>query len=267
MGRRPNKAFSARRREMMWQIVNFDLDATVPILERSPFLEISCLVKSAVPPKRNPDQVEGPPPMHMVASIDYTDNMASPRVIKTHLPMEFLPPKLLDTCKVLYVCRNPKDTCVSYFNHCKIGLEWYQMHGSFEDFAQLFLDGTLTYGDYWHHLKGGWNLRNHPNFKFVWFEEMKGDHSKVIREVCEFTGHKRTEAEIEALCQHLTIDKMRQKAQKAARTDQQKAFASKFFRKGQVGDWKNYFQGEKLVEWDQWIKDNLAASDIVLPSC
>jgi hypothetical protein len=37
---------------------------------------------------------------------------------------------------------------------------------------------------------------------------------------------------------------------------------SKFFRKGEVGDWKNYFSGEKLVEWDEWIKNNLEGTDL-----
>ena len=37
------------------------------------------------------------------------------RVIKSHLTFEMLPPALLDTCKVVYVCRNPKDTVVSFY--------------------------------------------------------------------------------------------------------------------------------------------------------
>ena len=37
---------------------------------------------------------------------------------------------------------------------------------------------------------------------------------------------------------------------------------TQFFRKGQVGDWKNYFGGEKLSQWDQWIADNLQGTDL-----
>jgi len=36
----------------------------------------------------------------------------------------------------------------------------------------------------------------------------------------------------------------------------------RFFRKGQIGDWKNYFRGEKLDEWDAWIKQNLEGTNI-----
>lgn len=29
----------------------------------------------------------------------------------------------------------------------------YLLNGNFGDYAQLFKDGTLMFGDYWHHLK------------------------------------------------------------------------------------------------------------------
>ena len=47
-----------------------------------------------------------------IKSVQSASNIPSPRVIKTHLPLEFLPTKLLDTCKVIFVGRNPKDACV-----------------------------------------------------------------------------------------------------------------------------------------------------------
>ena len=38
-------------------------------------------------------------------SVAFTDNMKSPRIIKSHLPLAMLPPNLLDTTKVIYVGR------------------------------------------------------------------------------------------------------------------------------------------------------------------
>jgi hypothetical protein len=34
----------------------------------------------------------------------------------------------------------------------------------------------------------------------------------------------------------------------------------KFFRKGVVGDWKNYFDDESVNEWNRWIEENVARS-------
>ena len=35
-----------------------------------------------------------------------------------------------------------------------------------------------------------------------------------------------------------------------------------FMRKGQVGDWKNYFDPEKNKEWNAWIARNISGTDM-----
>ncbi len=49
-------------------------------------------------------------------SVGYVKRMPkdSPRIIKTHLPPALLPPKVLETAKVVWVCRNPKDSVMSW---------------------------------------------------------------------------------------------------------------------------------------------------------
>ena len=47
-----------------------------------------------------------------------------------------LPPSLLSTCKVVYVCRNVKDVAVSMYNHTKALGEVLGFKGSFEDTAR-----------------------------------------------------------------------------------------------------------------------------------
>ena len=83
---------------------NLDLEATkkIQLYERSPFLEAEGLESKEL---HNP---------LIQNSLEKIEKMDSPRVIKTHLPFEFLPPNLLDICKVIYVARNPKDCCVSW---------------------------------------------------------------------------------------------------------------------------------------------------------
>jgi len=44
-----------------------------------------------------------------------------------------------DLLQIIYVARNAKDTCVSYYHHCRI-LEGYS--GSFENYCKLFIGGS-----------------------------------------------------------------------------------------------------------------------------
>ena len=58
-------------------------------------------------------------------------NRPSPRFVKSHLPMSMNNPRLLDTCKVVYVARNPKDACVSYYHHNRL-LKNHGYYGNLE---------------------------------------------------------------------------------------------------------------------------------------
>ena len=42
------------------------------------------------------------------------------RLIMTYLPIRLLPGNLLDTCKLVYLARNPKDVAVANFHHHRI---------------------------------------------------------------------------------------------------------------------------------------------------
>ena len=44
----------------------------------------------------------------------------SPRYVKCHFPFSMNNPRLLDVCKVVYVARNPKDVCVSWYHHMRL---------------------------------------------------------------------------------------------------------------------------------------------------
>ena len=79
--------------EIVWQIVN-DLDLETvkrkTASERIPFLEIATVVPRGAPR-----------PPHVADPIAHAHKLPTdrPRVIKSHLTLEHLPPKLLDTCK------------------------------------------------------------------------------------------------------------------------------------------------------------------------
>ena len=146
---------------MVWQIVNkVDTETArkVPLWARSPFIEMEGLWTKEVMAQRAAKSTimsSSIAPEHvnaMIKSVDHAENLPSPRVIKSHLPLEMLPPNLVDTCKIIFVCRTPKDCCVSFYHH-HLTLSNYHFKGTFADFAEQFLDGTLEFGSYWTMLK------------------------------------------------------------------------------------------------------------------
>ena len=89
-------------------------------------------------------------------SVKFTADLQGQRIIKTHLPLPMLPPNLLDTAKVIFCTRNPKDSVVSFFHHEKIlpphGLD---QGADFHKYAKLYREGNVAYGDYFEHFRVG----------------------------------------------------------------------------------------------------------------
>jgi len=256
--------------EMTWMLVN-DVDiekGKVQLMERSPFLEVGSIMagRDMKTMKLYPwvnENTKDLDKLNDYAKINDDISVAEKmvdgrRVIKCHMPIEFLPPKVLETCKVLYVCRNVKDCCVSYFNH-NVNITPHDFQGDFNDFATLFKEDLTMYGSYWHHLLGGWKLRNHKNLKFIWFEDMKKDQRGVIESLCDFLEHPLSEEQVSRLVSHLHIDNMKHNPHVALPKNISRAA---FIRKGAVGDSKNYFKAEKAEEWNQWITEKTQGTGI-----
>ena len=93
----------------------------------------------------------------------------------------------------------------------------------------------------------------------MWFEDMKKDLISVIRDVSHFIGYHLTELKILQLDDLLYIDNLRKISSESNPN------FKKHFRKGIVGDWKNYFDDKNNVIWDKWIEENLKGTDIKLP--
>jgi len=244
--------------EMVWQIVNgckFEEAKKDPLWLRSPFLEFQGITKLAEYGAENLLKLMAK------SSMSLANEASSPRVLKSHLPMDMLNPKLLDTCKVIYVARNPKDCCVSFFHHMRLFNQSYKFEGSFDDFSELFMKENIEYGSFWYHLKSAYKHRDSKNLKIIWYEDMKVDLRKVIREVCEFLGRQLTVDQEDALFNFLQIDNMRDTARDIpVCADNFHEQMLSFFRKGEIGDWKNFVKNNE--QWDNWIEENSRDTDI-----
>ncbi|XP_050534781.1 sulfotransferase 1B1 [Daktulosphaira vitifoliae] len=248
--------------EMVWCICNnLDFERAKSMLgqSRNPLLELTALMGNDTS-KLN-EQLGN--------SVEQVENMPSPRFIKTHLPSQLLPQKLsIVKPKIIYVARNPKDMCVSYYHYCKL---IHGLHGSFDEFCELFIKGKTPIGPIWNHILRFWEKRDETNLLFLKYEDMKKNLKGAIRQVASFLAKELTEEQVLALEDHLSFNNMRKNPAlnlKPILAIMEKSEGSEdnpdeqFIRKGKVGDWKNYMSEELSVKFDKFTEDNLRGTGL-----
>lgn len=130
----------------------------------------------------------------------------SPRIIKSHLPIELLPKSIWTAKpKIIITSRNPKDTCVSYFHHYR-NLHSYK--GDLESFVKIFLADEVLYAPFYERILNYWSARHEPNILFFTYEEMKSDLMSVLRKTQHFLGKSFSEDQLERLSRYLHVDTM-----------------------------------------------------------
>ncbi|XP_046383768.1 luciferin sulfotransferase-like [Ischnura elegans] len=250
--------------ELVWLLgnnLNFEAAESIQH-QRAPLLEMSALMSNEGDIMGFLDNFGN--------SVDIVDNMPSPRFIKTHLPWHLLP-RQMETVKpkIIYVARNPKDMCVSYYHYCCLV---HRMTGnSFEEFCNLFLRSRTPMGSFWEHVFQFWERRHEPNILFLKYEDMKRDLQKEIKNVANFMGMKISEEDVLRLEEYLSFGSM----QKNPAVNLQPLMSTlrgndymgaqdrpNFIRKGKVGDWKNYMTPELATKFDKWIADNIHGTDL-----
>ncbi|XP_057802874.1 cytosolic sulfotransferase 5-like [Salvia miltiorrhiza] len=196
----------------------------------------------------------------------------SPRLLATHMPYSSLPKLIRSSgtkCKILYVARNPKDTLVSmrhfYTRVRMLDLMWAE---SFK----LLCEGLSGYGPFWDHILGYWkqSLENPDRVLFLKYEDMKARPAAEVRRVAEFLGCPFSAEEVEAgevdrileLCSFEVLSGLEvNKKGKLMVTGVDK---SAFFRRGEVGDWKNHLSPEMAERIDRIVAEKLSGSGLFL---
>lgn len=201
-------------------------------------------------------------------SVGVCENLSRPRHIKSHLPVFLLPNKLWTVKpKIIYVARNPKDVAVSFFHHYRhiVGYE-----GTQEDFTEAFLKDQVIYAPFNDHVLDFWNLRDEPNVLFLFYEDMKTDMPKMIRQTTDFLGKSFSDQAVDKLCHHLSVESMRANPScnndslvEMAKSVNKNGKASgdfKFIRKGEVGSFKGEFSQDTDKKFDEFMAQQVLRS-------
>ncbi|KAF5763988.1 putative steroid sulfotransferase [Helianthus annuus] len=196
-------------------------------------------------------------------------SLASPRLFATHLPYVSLPKSVQDSkCKLVYLCRNPKDTFISLWAFTnKLRLQEMGTN-SIEEVFEKFCKGVSLYGPFWDHMLGYWqeSLKNPEKIYFLTYEEMKEKPDLHLRKLAEFLGcpfsSKEEEGMVDAILDVCSFDTLSNlKVNKEGKLPSGES-NNAFFRNGKVGDWKNYLTVEMVERLEKICEEKLCGSGL-----
>jgi len=174
------------------------------------------------------------------------------------LPFDMLPynPK----GKYLYVLRNPKDALTSLYHHMQSPREFYNFTGgSFDGFLDYALNDRPVFGDYFDNLLSWLPHIHKENVCLLFYEDMKKNLRENIIKIATFVGHPasatiKDENKLANILAESTVEAMKSK---------NNVWTSmlNIVRKGEVGDWRNYFSKEQSNLIDLQCKNRLKGTE------
>ncbi|KAI9368923.1 P-loop containing nucleoside triphosphate hydrolase protein [Aspergillus egyptiacus] len=176
-----------------------------------------------------------------------------PRIFKSHMPYSMAlggdPAK--NACRYIYIARNPKDVCVSYY-HFEKGKTWSGMYeGSWEEWLEMFLRGKVQRDDWFEHVLSWWAHREDPNVLFLRYEDLKKNTASEIQKIAGFLGVPVDQATIDQIVEKVGFKEM-QSSEYSSLSDIEQF--KTFFRKGKAGSWKEQFTVQQSEAFDEYFR-------------
>ncbi|XP_069133461.1 sulfotransferase 1B1-like isoform X1 [Argopecten irradians] len=193
----------------------------------------------------------------------------STRIINSHLPLDDLPQKHIENgYKVVHVMRNPKDVAVSYYNYLASKKDRTTMEVAL-DFPiswPMFIDhfgrgDDQVYGGWFNYVKTLEKAKETgklSNILTLHYEQLKRDPMPSLKALAEFLGVKASDELLEEINDKCSFEKMSTIGEEAKDNTKIKMMSitgkNFMFRKGQIGDWKNWFTVAQNEAFSQLIE-------------
>ncbi|KAL4602180.1 hypothetical protein ACB092_10G035000 [Castanea dentata] len=197
----------------------------------------------------------------------------------THFPYTSLPKSMINSgCKIVYICRDPKDVFASLwtFQSKMTTLAGLPINENIEDTLEFFCEGITTAGPFWDHVLGYWraSLESPEKILLIKFEDLKNETEYWIKKLAQFIGYPFSLEEedegmvqkIKNLCDFENMTSLEVNKNgvmtlafeiKKDEVNTHKVKNSTFFRKGEVGDWKNHLTQAMATQLDQITEQKL----------
>nr|GMD75411.1 cytosolic sulfotransferase 12-like [Ipomoea batatas] len=198
------------------------------------------------------------------------------RLLSTHLPQNLLPKSVWESkCKMVYLCRNQKDTLVSFWHFINKLRGELGGRGDlpFTEAFDRYCRGESYYGPFWDHILGYWkeSLENPRKVLFLKYEEIKEEPDVHLKRIAAFLDCPFSEEEEECgvvdgilrLCSFENLSNL--EVNKTGKNGLKQAAGNNlFFRKGKVGDWKNHMSDEMGSRLDQIVDEKFKGTGLKL---
>ena len=177
-------------------------------------------------------------------------NDPSPRMLKSHLQEHVLHKSVMEgKPKVIVVMRNPKDQLVSFYHFHK-NLPVLGFPGTWNEFFELYKKKELYYGDIFDFDVGWWKHRDEENVLFLKFEDMKRDLNSTVQQIAQHCQVQLSPSQVGRIVAQGDFQAMKSCGAVRRSVESVGMTLEDFLRKGEVGDWRNYFTPEQSAYVD-----------------
>ncbi|XP_037385615.1 sulfotransferase 1B1 [Talpa occidentalis] len=197
------------------------------------------------------------------SGVEQLEKTPSPRVVKTHLPIDLLPKSFWENnCKMIYLARNAKDVAVSYY-HFDLMNNLEPLPGTWGEYLERFVTGKVAYGPWFDHVKSWWKKKEEHPILFLYYEDMKENPKQEIKKIARFLEKNLNDEVLDKIVHHTSFEIMKDNPRvnythlPSSVMDHSK---SPFMRKGTTGDWKNYFTVAQSEKFDTIYKKEMAGT-------
>ncbi|VDH93080.1 Hypothetical predicted protein [Mytilus galloprovincialis] len=189
-----------------------------------------------------------------MTDFDSLEKETKRRIIHTHLPFQCIPSQHMEKKgKTIFVNRNPKDRHVSQYVFFK------KMFGTPPDyswdqyFQEMVINDTFMSGWFNYTREMVSAVEKYSNVIHVLFEDLKLNQTAEIKRIADFLEVPYTNKLINEIADKCEFDKL--KTNKLDGTaEYAKDNKSTLFRKGIIGDWKNWFTVAENEQFDEMYK-------------
>jgi len=172
-----------------------------------------------------------------------------------------------DKGKIVLMLRNPKDIAVSFYNHMK-NAKAFKNPQTWDEFFSSYIKGEVMQSSIFEYLRS-WEqaLKNIADGKInlkvevFYYEEFLQNPRENLARLNKYLGFNRGEEYLERVLKETTLGALKDKYNCAKETSNALCTDDEgnsiIFRKGEVGDWKNYFTVAQSELVDKLLDESL----------